>query len=163
MNRLFTVSARVVAGTLAGAFVAGISGLCFLDSVEDLSVDVRLRLRKPLPVSDEVRLVGIGDRDVGSPLGRWPFPRAVHGDVLRILKAVGAWNVTFDVLFTEASEVLEHDVALQQAVEEHGQVTLAYYFEQAEHGMVVKGLISSPILSSAIWVRSDGELRLAAG
>jgi hypothetical protein len=48
-------------------------------------------------------------------------------------------------------------------VEEHGQVTLAYYFEQAEHGMVVKGLISSPILSSAIWVRSDGELRLAAG
>jgi adenylate cyclase len=134
MKRLFTVSTRLVAGTLAGAFVAGISGLGFLDSVEDLSVDARLRLRKQQSVSDEVRLVGIGDRDVGSALGRWPFPRAVHGDVLRILKAVRARHVTFDVLFTEASEVPEQDVALQQAVAEHGQVTLAYHFEQAEIG-----------------------------
>jgi adenylate cyclase len=134
MNRLFTVSARLVAGTLAGAFVAGISGLGFLDSVEDLSVDTRLRLRKPQAVSDEVRLVGIGDRDVGSVLGRWPFPRAVHGNVLRILKAVGARHVTFDVLFTEPSEAPEQDAMLKTAVEEHGQVTLAYHFEQAELG-----------------------------
>jgi adenylate cyclase len=85
-------------------------------------------------VSDDVRLVGIGDRDVGSALGRWPFPRAVHGDVLRILKAVGAKQVTFDVLFTEPSEVPEQDSMLGQAVKEHGQVTLAYHFENAAPG-----------------------------
>lgn len=132
MSRLFTISARLVAGTLAGAFVAGICALGFLDSVEDLSVDARLRLKKSQPVCDEVRLVGVGDRDVGSVLGRWPFPRAVHGNVLRILKAVGARHVTFDVLFTEPSEAPEQDAMLKTAVEEHGQVTLAYHFEQAE-------------------------------
>lgn len=52
--------------------------------------------------------------------------------MLRILKAVGARHVTFDVLFTEPSKVPEHDVALQLAVEGHAQVMLAYHFEQAE-------------------------------
>jgi adenylate cyclase len=163
MNHLLRLQARFLLGCLVGLLVAALACVSLFDQVEDLTVDARLRTRKPQIVSDEVRLVGIGDRDVGSPLGRWPFPRAVHGDVLRILKALGARHVTFDVLFTEALEVPEQDVVLQQAVEEHGQVTLAYYFELAEHGMGVKGLISSPILSSAIWVRSDGELRLAAG
>jgi CHASE2 domain-containing sensor protein len=103
MNRLLRLQARVLLGCLAGLLVAALAWAGLFDQVEDLTVEARLRTRKPQTVSDEVRLVGIGDRDVGSPLGRWPFPRAVHGDVLRILKAVGAQHVTFDVLFKEPS------------------------------------------------------------
>lgn len=131
------ILARTFIGCLIGLCVAVLVWSGVLDSMEDLSVDARLRLRQPQPVSDEVRLVGVGDRDVGSVLGRWPFPRAVHGNVLRILKAVGARHVTFDVLFTEPYEAPEQDAMLKTAVEEHGQVTLAYHFEQAELGAPV--------------------------
>jgi CHASE2 domain-containing sensor protein len=47
-----------------GVVFAALAWSGALDSLEDLTVDYRLRLRKPQPVSDDVRLVGIGDRDV---------------------------------------------------------------------------------------------------
>jgi len=132
MKGLLFLKARVILGGLVGVFFATLMWSGALDSLEDLTVDYRLRLRGPQPVSDEVRLVGIGDRDVGSQLGRWPFPRAVHGDVLSILNALGARHTTFDVLFTEPSADAEQDIRLKAAIEKLPKVTLAYHFEQAE-------------------------------
>ena len=79
--------------------------------------------------------MGIGDSDVASQLGRWPFPRAVHGDVLTILNAAGAKHTTFDILFTEPSADAEQDARLKSAVEAQTNVTLAYHFEDASTGI----------------------------
>lgn len=103
-----------------------------MEGLEDLTVDYRLRLRPSQEVSDEVRLVGIGDRDVASKLGRWPFPRAIHGDVLKILGAMGARHAVFDILFTEASADPSQDAMLLAAFQKHPNLTLAYHFEAAE-------------------------------
>jgi adenylate cyclase len=103
MAHHLSLKKRLLFGGLISLSLAFLVLCGAFDSLEDLSVDARLRTRKPQAVSDEVRLVGIGDRDVGTVLGRWPFPRAVHGNVLRILKALVARHVTFDLLFKEPS------------------------------------------------------------
>ena len=132
MKGLFPPKLRAILGGCIGALFAALAWSGALDSLEDLTVDYRLRLRQPQAVSDEVRLVGIGDRDVGSQLGRWPFSRAVHGDVLSILNAAGARHTTFDVMFTEPSADVEQDARLKAAIEKLPNVTLAYHFEHAE-------------------------------
>ncbi|MDZ4286368.1 MAG: adenylate/guanylate cyclase domain-containing protein [Prosthecobacter sp.] len=141
MRGFFRIQVRAVIGGAVGALVAAlVAALAWsgaLDGLEDLTVDYRLRLRKPQAVSEEVRLVGIGDRDVGSKLGRWPFPRAIHGDVLQILNASGAKHVAFDVLFTEPTD---QDALLKKALEGQPNVTLAYHFENAE--VTAKGLMT---------------------
>ena len=133
MKRPFRISTRLVVGALAGVIVAGLSGLGFFDLFEDLSVDARLRLRKPQPVSDEVRLVGISDRDIET-FGQWPMQRSIHGKMLEILRATGAKHTTFDVVFAEASADAQQDAELKTAIEKRHDVTLAYHFEQAEAG-----------------------------
>ncbi len=131
MKGLLLLKTRIVLGSLIGAALVVLLGMGTLDTVEDLTVDYRLRLRKPQSVSDQVRLVGIGDNDVGSFLGRWPFPRAVHGDVLNILNAVGVKHSTFDILFTEPSAYTNQDEKLKSAFQKQTRLTLAYHFENA--------------------------------
>ena len=131
MKGLLLLKTRAILGGCIGLVFAALAWSRALDTVEDLTVDYRLRLRKPQAIADEVRLVGIGDRDVGSQLGRWPFPRAVHGDVLSILNALGTKHTTFDVLFTEPSADAEQDAKLKKSIEKLPNVTLAYHFEQA--------------------------------
>jgi class 3 adenylate cyclase/CHASE2 domain-containing sensor protein len=132
MKGLLLPKARAILGGIIGLMFTVLAWSGALEPLENLTMDYRLRLRKPHPVSDDVRLVGIGDRDVGSQLGRWPFARAVHGDVLNILNAVGAKHVTFDVLFTEPSADAEQDERLKTAIGQQTNVTLAYHFEHAE-------------------------------
>lgn len=139
MKGMFPLKLRAILGGCIGAVFAALAYSGALDLLEDLTVDYRLRLRKPQAVSDEVRLVGIGDRDVGSKLGRWPFPRAVHGDVLSILNAAGVRHTTFDVLFTEPSLDVEQDARLKAAIEKMPNLTLAYHFDHAEPGINAPG------------------------
>ncbi|WP_395739500.1 CHASE2 domain-containing protein [Prosthecobacter sp.] len=138
MKGLLHLKARAILGGLAGMAFAALAWSGVLDTLENLTVDYRLRLRRARPVADDVRLVGIGDRDVGSQLGRWPFPRAVHGDVLNILSAAGARHTTFDVLFTEPSADAEQDARLKAAISQQPKVTLAYYFEHVEPSAAVQ-------------------------
>jgi adenylate cyclase len=132
MKGLLLLKARAILGGFIGVVFAALAWSGVLDTVEDLTVDYRLRLRKSQKVSEDVRLVGIGDRDVGSTLGGWPFARAMHGDVLRILNYAKARHVAFDILFTEPSADVTQDAHLKAVIEELPNVTLAYHFETAE-------------------------------
>ncbi len=78
--------------------------------------------------------MGIGDRDVGPTFGRWPFPRAVHADVLAILNTAGARHCTLDVLFTEPSADAVQDEKLIAGFVAHKNTTLAYHFDEAAEG-----------------------------
>ena len=165
MKGLFPLKLRAILGGCIGAVFAALAWSGALDSLEDLTMDYRLRLRKPQAVSDEVRLVGIGDRDVGSQLGRWPFPRAVHGDVLSILNAAGVRHTTFDVMFTEPSADVEQDVRLKDAIEKLPNVTLAYHFEQAEPDKHTPGAEDRPhfIMDASRFGLNVNDLKLVRG
>ena len=72
---------------------------------EDLTADERTRLRAwfhaPVP-ADDLALVGIDDISLHD-LGRWPWNREFHGDLLTLLGRVKPAVVAWDLLFTEPS------------------------------------------------------------
>ena len=111
----------VVAVTLALTGVAQLSGM--LDPLERATVATRFSLRHVSRPSDIV-IVKIDDRTFGELNLRWPFPRSLHGRVIRRLHADGAKAIAYDVQFTEPS-VRAQDLALYDAIGTAGDVTLA--------------------------------------
>lgn len=84
-------------------------GLDLLERIELASFDwrARLALPHPGPVATNLTAVYIDEDSIrnlsGEMLGgyQWPFPRSVHGRVVRELKAQGAAAVGFDLFFWE--------------------------------------------------------------
>ena len=91
---------------VAAAIVAGAIGLlAFVQNVElqtyDLRVAATARQTEP---SRDIVLVAIDNESIRrmEPLvGRWPWPRLVHADVIDYLAAAGAKVIGYDVLFGE--------------------------------------------------------------
>ena len=50
---------------------------------------------------EDVRIVAIDDKSLQA-LGRWPWPREVHGELIEKLTAAGARAIGMDLLFNEA-------------------------------------------------------------
>ena len=84
--------------------------------------------------------VARGERDFLSPIiivaidyeslqrieHRWPWPRSIHGQLVRKLASAGARVVAFDVLFLDPDPV--HDPDLAKAAEDAGNVVWASMF-----------------------------------
>ncbi|MDF1815292.1 MAG: adenylate/guanylate cyclase domain-containing protein [Verrucomicrobiales bacterium] len=123
-----TVVILSLLGTLFGAFHL----IEPASEWEEASVDLRLRHRKKVSFSKEVGLVVVDDDDVANPqFGAWPFPRSVHADVIRILRAMEAKQIIFDILFVDPTEEA-HDTALAAAILERKDITLPYHFEDLQ-------------------------------
>ena len=131
MKRLLTIRIRMLVGLGAGMLAALVQFAGWLRPLEELTIDYRMRMRPAGRISDQIRLVGIGDRDVGSVLGTWPFARSVHADVLAMLNAAGARHCAMDILFTEPSADPQHDRKLVESIQSYKNTTLAYHFESA--------------------------------
>ncbi|MFG6176272.1 CHASE2 domain-containing protein [Halomonas sp. THAF12] len=75
------------------------------------------------PASDDILIVNIDERSMEA-LGRWPWPRSVHADLVDQLASAGASAVLFDVVFAEPARQPEQDQRLARAIKEHGHVFL---------------------------------------
>ena len=92
---------------LSAALVALLLGrLPFLDVVELKTYDWRMRaIAGSVPARDDIVLVTIDEESIRGlePLvGRWPWPRLVHAELLNYLARARPKAVLYDVLFTEA-------------------------------------------------------------
>lgn len=126
-----------------------------LEPVELWTVDVRFRLRPPLPVaapspedgkSDAVAIIDYDDaaaRRYG--LGRWPWDRRVHAQVVRWLHEWGARAVLMDLVFEHPVREVE-DRALAQATAEAGNV---FYPVLIHLGREAAGNLGSPEIPPA--------------
>lgn len=74
----------------------------------------------PAQPADDVVMVTIDD-DSLNRLGRWPWPRHLHAELIDRLQAGGAGTIVFDILFQEPSA---DDPILAQAMLSHGRVIL---------------------------------------
>ncbi|MFU2930153.1 CHASE2 domain-containing protein [Pseudomonas paraeruginosa] len=83
----------------------------------------RLRNLTPLAVDPRILIVAIDDRSLES-LGRWPWPRSVHAELLERLSAAGARSVLLDVIFSEPSADPDNDRQLAQSLCRAGNVLL---------------------------------------
>ncbi|NWA29560.1 CHASE2 domain-containing protein [Pseudomonas gingeri] len=83
----------------------------------------RLSRLSPLPVDPRILLVTIDDRSLEA-LGRWPWPRSVHAELLDRLSAAQPRGVLFDVIFSEPQASGSGDERLAQALCRAGNVLL---------------------------------------
>lgn len=82
------------------------------------------------PSPEDIVIVAIDEKSL-SALGRWPWPRRTHAQLVRRLSAAGASVVALDIIFAEAdSRDPSGDQALADAIRESARVVLPVLLEQ---------------------------------
>lgn len=127
--------------------------------VDNLFYDLVLRLAPP--AADQRLLIVAIDNDSLRQLGRWPWSRDVHADVLDQLTAAGPLVVGYDILFPEA-ENIEADRELAAALAHNGRVVLPSLIEipgpdgaPAQRVLPVEPLQSAAARTGHALVRTD--------
>lgn len=88
------------------------AGLCSpgmpLYGYELKTLDSRFRYRSEILAPQSVAIVAIDERSINDPrLGRWPWPRQAHAQLLRRLKPLHPRAIAFDVIFAEPSTIAD--------------------------------------------------------
>jgi hypothetical protein len=98
--------------------------------LEGKAYDLRFTLRGKTPISASVLHIDIDDQSLDK-LGRWPWPRSFHAQLVDTLAECGAKAVLFDVLFTEKqSDRPEDDALFAASIARSGIVYLPFYFPE---------------------------------
>ncbi len=161
-------SSRPVRATIAAAVAGGallLSGV--IPRLDNLAADVFLSLDERAP-DGSIVIVEIDGASLDR-LGRWPWSRAVHAQLVERATLVGAAAIGFDIAFAEPDPRDERgDKALAAAIARSGRVVLPTFFERDSKGGQSRPL---PILASAaarlgsvdVDVDQDGLVRRIAG
>lgn len=99
----------------------------------------------PNTLADDVVLVAIDERSL-EYLGRWPWPRTTHADLIRKLDQAGARTIVYDVLFPEPSV---DDAELASALTAHGNVVLPMHLYSSPDGGPMVEQLPVPLLFEA--------------
>jgi adenylate cyclase len=117
---MFAGTATVLTGFVLAAY--------FTDVLEDSeldTVDARFAIRGELAPPEDIAIVGIDDPSFKELGEQWPFPRTLHAEAIKQLRADGARVIGYDVQFTEPSENQADDQELADAIAQAGNVVLA--------------------------------------
>jgi CHASE2 domain-containing sensor protein len=110
-------------GLLAFGVGAAVQTTGALNGLERSALKTRFDVRgKERP--DDVVVVAIDAKTFDVLRQQWPFPRSLHGAVIRRLHAAGAREIVYDVQFTEPTKPRE-DLALYRAIGAAGGAVLA--------------------------------------
>lgn len=77
--------------------------------------DLFSTLAPPAP-ADDVVIVAIDEPSFAEVGRQWPWPRSLHADLVKALRAAGARAIAFDVVFAEPSTDPQADAALAAAL-----------------------------------------------
>lgn len=75
------------------------------------TLDYRFKLRPRQPINQDIVIIEISDYSI-EKIGRWPFDRHWHANLLKVLEKYGVKAVFFDVIFSEEAE---GDISLVEA------------------------------------------------
>ena len=89
--------------------VSGNYTVPYIDQIENLLYDTRVRLTAPGGVDDRIVIVAIDEASLQAH-GHWPFTREKFADMMNNLWGYGAAVVSFDVLFAERDESADVDL-----------------------------------------------------
>ena len=111
--------ARAVLGLMTTigvlAHVSGQYTIPYVDQIENLLYDTRVRLTAPGGVDDRIVVVAIDEASL-ERLGHWPFTREKFAQMMNNLFAYGTSVVAFDVLFAERDEGVDIELLRQLAM-----------------------------------------------
>jgi len=115
---------------------------------DQLLYDTQLRLWSRPPPEDVI-IVAIDDASL-SELGRWPWNRRIHAELVRRLTDAGARVIALDILFSEPDEQdPQSDLILSNALTESGRVLLPIVIEQHQLGGQLLEALPIPQLTHA--------------
>lgn len=99
---------------------------------------------------DRIVVVAVDDKSLAA-LGRWPWPRSVHAELLAGLQGAKPRGIGFDVMFSEPSAAdPQGDRALAEAVARNGHVVLPVMAERTEpNGMPIEVLPMPAMVEAA--------------
>jgi len=101
------------------------------------------------PAPDDIVIVAI-DTPSLSRIGRWPWSREVHAQLVQQLTKAGAKAIVLDILFAEAEQRSpDADRSLVEAITASGRVALPIVFEQSGAGGLLVETLPMPALSQA--------------
>jgi len=150
--------------------VSGNYTVPYIDQIENLLYDTRVRLTAPGGVDDRIVIVAIDEASLQAH-GHWPFTREKFADMMNNLWGYGAAVVSFDVLFAERDESADVDLlrvlaeqdgdqAFRERLDEYepllnrdrlfaeamqnGQTILGYYFDSNEETAFQTGQLPYP-------------------
>ena len=113
-------------------------------ALQRISIDVLNYFLSSEKTSGEIVVVGIDDSSFSAldeSVGRWPWPRWIHGDLVDILDQYGASQIIFDVIFSETSEE-EMDLYFAEAIGRAQRVILASDLSEVQNDYI-SGIIES--------------------
>ena len=99
----------------------------------------------PATPSDDVAIVAVDELSLDR-LGRWPWQRSIHAELIRKLDAAGAHTIVFDILFPETSP---DDAELAKAMQNHGRVVLPVHLSPPTTNYLLREQLPAPRLASA--------------
>lgn len=114
------------------------------NTLTDLSLDALFLLRGSQPSPAEVVIVAVDEPSFSSLGLQWPWPRSLHGDLIRALTKAGARTIAMDIIFAEATS-REEDEALAQAIKGHGNVILGSDIQTYRDQAFVQQLTVKPL------------------
>ncbi|WP_166269452.1 CHASE2 domain-containing protein [Marinobacter caseinilyticus] len=112
----------------------------------------------PAPVDDRVVLVAVDEQSLDQ-LGRWPWPRSTHAELIQKLHAAGARTIVFDILFPEPSP---DDLALAAAMRAHGGVVLPLHLASLSNNRLISEQPPTPTLRQAAAALGHAHVELDA-
>ena len=117
--------------------------------VDNLIYDVGQKLYQAPPPQDVI-IVAIDENSL-SQIGRWPWSRKIHADLITRLKAEGASAIGLDIIFSEADSLRPaDDAALSDAIAKAGNVVLPVLLESTRiNGQIVETLPLPDMASNA--------------
>ena len=120
-----------------------------LSRVDNLIYDIGQKLHQEKAPADVV-IVAIDENSL-SQLGRWPWSRKIHADLVNRLKAEGASVIGLDIIFSEADNLDKGaDKALSEAILNAKNVVLPVLLESTRvNGQVVETLPLPSLASNA--------------
>lgn len=99
----------------------------------------------PVSAPNNVAIVAIDDASLDR-LGRWPWSRSIHADLIRKLDDAGARTIVFDVLFPDPTR---DDGDLAEAMKAHGNVVLPIHLASPSQHHTISEYLPAPELIQA--------------
>ena len=113
----------VLAASIVGYMVVNET----LDRADTAIYDALMQLGQRPPL-DDIVIIAIDNPSL-QELGRWPWPRTRHADLLNVLAEAKPKAIAYDVLFVEPDADPEADLALAAAMKAAGPVFLPLLIE----------------------------------
>ncbi len=144
LRRRFRIEWAWVAALATAILTAAVLGQ-WTRPADDLLYDAAMRIA-PAEADSDILIIAIDEPSLAA-LGRWPWPRSLHAQLIDRLTDARAASVTLDLLLSEPSA---DDATLAAALQRSGRVHLPMQFVQpGRNGKAFDRLDPAPLLARA--------------